>query len=81
MIHTIINPSDKYTIDCDDMAVLTAAIFVLGDIDDRNKFLSLIRVADENEQKKIIEDWYKEKQTSLSDIGGRAKELAKLLTK
>jgi len=32
-------------------------------------------------KKKIIEDWYKEKQTSLSDIGGRAKELAKLLTK
>lgn len=31
MIHEIINPSDPYTIECDDMALLTASIFVLGE--------------------------------------------------
>ncbi len=31
MIHEIINPSDKYTIECDDMEVLTASIFILGE--------------------------------------------------
>ncbi len=31
MIHEIINPSDKYTIECDDMALLTASIFLLGE--------------------------------------------------
>ena len=29
MIHEIINPSDTYTIECDDMEVLTASIFIL----------------------------------------------------
>lgn len=31
MIHEIINPSDKYTIECDDMKLLTATIFILGE--------------------------------------------------
>ena len=31
MIHYIINPSDSYTIKCDDMALLTASIFLLGE--------------------------------------------------
>jgi hypothetical protein len=31
MIHEIINPSDPYTIECDDMALLTASVFVLGE--------------------------------------------------
>ena len=30
MIHEIINPSDKYYIECDDLAVLTASIFLLS---------------------------------------------------
>jgi len=31
MIHEIINPSDEYTIECDDMEILTASIFILGE--------------------------------------------------
>jgi len=31
MIHEIINPSDNYTIECNDMALLTASIFLLGE--------------------------------------------------
>jgi len=31
MIHEIINPSDAYTIETDDMALLTASIFALGE--------------------------------------------------
>ena len=31
MIHEIINPSDQYTIECDDMELLTASIFALGE--------------------------------------------------
>lgn len=31
MLHEIINPSDKYTIECNDMALLTASIFALGE--------------------------------------------------
>ncbi len=30
MLHEIINPSDKYYVECDDLAVLTASIFLLG---------------------------------------------------
>jgi len=31
MIHEIINPSDAYTIECENMELLTAAIFILGE--------------------------------------------------